>query len=312
VKQLAAVARWLVPLLLIVLMVRVLDLSPVALRLNHLDARWVVLALSLTPLLYVLLALRWWFTAGRVGAPLSFRRAFAEYYVSTLLNQLLPVGVAGDVVRALRHHGRLRNSGGTTLGPAARAVVLERLSGLVGLALFVLLSAFSWLERGQRRLGPVVVAALAIVGLGALLVAFRARGEGNGRDRLGLVRLASDGRAALVARGALAVQLALSCAAVVVLIVLFVCAARAAGAAVDLATAIAVVPLVLAATLLPFAFAGWGVREAVAATLYRLLGLDAVTGVAVSVAFGLITLVAASPGLVVLLLPSRARIAAEP
>jgi uncharacterized membrane protein YbhN (UPF0104 family) len=296
----------LVPLALIALVVKLVDLGPVAARLRHLDARWVAIALALTPPLYALYALRWSFTAGRVGAPLSFRRAFAEYYVSTLLNQLLPLGVAGDVVRALRHRDRLRDGGATALGPAARAVVLERLSGIVGLALFVLVSAAAWLRRGQRELVPVAAGALALVAGGALFLAWRARGADSAvPDRLGLSRFASDGRAALVARGALALQLTLSSAAVALLIAFFICAAHAAGASVDVATALEVVPLVLAATVAPFAFAGWGVREAATAALYGLLGLDAVTGVAVSITFGLLTLVAAAPGLVVLALPRR-------
>ena len=293
-RRLAAVARWLVPVVLIALVVRYVDLRPVALRLRHLDARWAAIALALTPPLYALYALRWSFTARRLGAPLTFRRAFAEYYVSTLLNQLLPLGIAGDVARTLRHHGRLRAEGATTVGPAARAVVLERLSGLVGLALFVLGGAAVWLRRGHWQLVPVVGVALAFVAGAALLAAWR-----------------RDGRAALVARGALAVQLALSSAAVALLIAFFVCAARAAGAVVDAATALAVVPLVLAATVAPFAFAGWGVREAATAALYRLLGLDAVTGLSASVAFGLLALVAAAPGVLVLLLPSRRRVPAR-
>ena len=98
-RRLAAVARWLVPVVLIALVVRYVDLRPVALRLRHLDARWAAIALALTPPLYALYALGWSFTARRLGAPLTFRRAFAEYYVSTLLNQLLPLGIAGDVAR---------------------------------------------------------------------------------------------------------------------------------------------------------------------------------------------------------------------
>jgi hypothetical protein len=45
----------------------------------------------------------------------------------------------------------------------------------------------------------------------------------------------------------------------------------------------------------------------VTATLYSLLGLDAGTGVAASVIFGLVGLAAATPGLIVLALPSRRR-----
>jgi uncharacterized membrane protein YbhN (UPF0104 family) len=303
--------RWLVPLALVGAIGWLVDVRAVGRQLVHLDARWVAISLALTLPLYALYAWRWSFTAARVGAPISFRHAWVEYYASTLLNQVLPVGVAGDVVRALRHHGRLERAGAASLGPAARAIVLERLSGLLGLALFVVASAGVWLARGRRDLVPVGVGALALVAGGALFVARRARGgddDGRAPDRLGLShlglsRLAADGRAALVARGALGVQLALSTAAVALLVALFASAARAAGVAVDVLTALEVVPLMLAATVVPFAFAGWGVREATTAALYRLLGLDAVTGVTVSVAFGLLNLAAAAPGLIVLALP---------
>ena len=298
-RRLATLGRWLVPVVVVAVAARFVGIGAVAARLHHVDARWAALALVLTPPLYALYALRWSFTAARVGAPLPVGRAFAEYYVSTLLNQLGPFGVAGDVVRAFRHHGRGDGDGAPSLGAAARAVVLERLSGIVGLALFVLAAAVVWLRRGRHELVPVALGALLLVTAGALFAASRA-GDGGGGDRLGLGALVRDGRAALVARGALAVQLGLSSAAVVLLVLQFVCAARATGAVVDAGTALAVVPLVLAATIVPFAFAGWGVREATAAALYGLFGLDAATGAAVSVAFGLVTLAGATPGLIVL------------
>ncbi|MGZ3439860.1 MAG: lysylphosphatidylglycerol synthase transmembrane domain-containing protein [Polyangia bacterium] len=310
-RRLGTLGRVLAPIVLVAVVWRFVDLGSVAARLHHIDAVWAVIALLVTLPLYALYALRWSFTAGRVGAPLSFRKAFAEYYVSTLLNQLSPLGVAGDVVRALRHHGRLHRDGATSLGPSARAVLLERMSGLVGLALFVLVSAGAWIRSGRRELVPVAVGALGLVVAGALFAVRRLRAvDGTGSaaaGRPGLARFVRDGRAALVERGALGVQLALSGAAVALLVVLFVCAARATGVVVDPLTALAVVPLVLAATIVPFAFAGWGVREATTAALYGLLGLDAATGVAVSVAFGLVNLAAASPGLLVLALSGAPR-----
>jgi hypothetical protein len=121
------------------------------------------------------------------------------------------------------------------------------------------------------------------------------------------VRVLRDGRAALLERGAPWIQAAFSTAAVAVLLLQFTCAGRAAGASLDPFTAMQVVPLVLAATTFPWAFGGWGAREAACAALYRLLGLDAATGVAVSVTFGILSLAAAAPGLVVLAVPEARR-----
>jgi hypothetical protein len=46
---------------------------------------------------------------------------------------------------------------------------------------------------------------------------------------------------------------------------------------------------------------GWGIREAVAVGLWPLLGLDAATGFATSVLYGLIALAGSSPALALFL-----------
>ena len=283
-RLLVAAVRVIVPLVLLVVIVRVVDVRAAAGRLARLDVGPLVAALAGMALLYALYATRWRFTAARVGVSLTFRRAYGEYLVSTLLNQLLPLGVAGDVVRALRHHRRLGAQ--KTLGPAARAVVLERLSGVCGLALLLVPSAAAWLADGHVAGVFVGVGALAAVVVGAAALSW------------------SDARAALIARGAFAVQLGLSVAAALVLVAVFACCARANHAAIDLVTAIRVVPVVLAVATVPFPFGGVGVREAATIALYRALGLDAVTALSVSLTFGLVNLAAALPGLLVLVLPS--------
>jgi uncharacterized membrane protein YbhN (UPF0104 family) len=282
-KRALFLGRWVATLAVIVGVALWVDVRAVAARLTHLDARWIATHFLLSMVLYAVYALRWSYTAARLGAPLSFKRAYMDYYLSTLLNQVLPLGVAGDLVRVARHGG----------GPAARAIVIERLSGFLGLALFVAGSAIVWLTRGRSQFVPVGTGALALVtvgGLAALLLGRRAR----------------SGQAALLARGPFAVQLLISSVAMVLLLLLFTCAGRAAGAQLDLVTVVEVVPLVLAATALPWAFGGWGAREATCAALYQLLGLDAATGVAVSISFGLLSLLAATPGVLALLWPRSA------
>jgi uncharacterized membrane protein YbhN (UPF0104 family) len=276
-RRFALLARLVPTVALVILLVRFVDARAVGARLVHLDARWIAAYLALSLPLYLLYAWRWHFTAARVGAPVAFSRAYRDYYLSTLLNQVLPLGVAGDVVRAARNGGR--------------AVVLERLSGFVALALFVVASALVWLARGRDS--------FLLPGAGVMLLAVGAV--------LLFVRLASRDRVALLARGALGFQLAVSLISVAILLAMFACAGRAAGASLDLVTVVQVVPLVLACTTVPWAFAGWGVREVSMGALYHLLGLDAALGVAVSITFGVLSLVAAAPGLVVLALPERSQ-----
>ncbi len=66
--------------------------------------------------------------------------------------------------------------------------------------------------------------------------------------------------------------------------------AVAVGAPVDGRQAILIAPLVLAASAPPISVGGWGVREATAAGLFGLMGLDATQGAAASAAFGAVVL----------------------
>jgi uncharacterized membrane protein YbhN (UPF0104 family) len=281
-RWLARVARWVVPLAAAASVLALVDLRSLGARLAHLDPRFVASFLALSLLFYSLCALRWTFTARRLEVALPFRRAIAEYYLSTLLNQVLPFGVAGDVARAARHRARL---GGTSWGPAVSGVVFERASGLLALAIVAGASAVGWL--------PVAGA----VALGGLVVWRWAGPAARG--------LGADVRAAFFDRGAFAVQALLSLSALLVLLVMFTFAARAAGVPLAFASALRTVPVVFLVTTLPWPFAGWGTREGAAAALFGAAGLGAADGVAASVTFGLLSLVAAAPGLVPLLVPRK-------
>ncbi len=291
------VVRWLGALLFAALVYWRVDLRSLGARLTHLDARFVALFLALSVPLYLLCAWRWHFTAARLGAELPFRRALLEYYLSTLLNQIMPVGVAGDVVRAARHHRQLAPARSRAAwGPPASAVLLERLSGLVALGIFVLASGATWALRERRA--TLLVASVSLVVLGLLAVLGRLL-----RRSPRILRLVADVRRALFERGALRFQLSVSIAAVATLLAMFASAGRAAGVPMSPALVLQVVPLVLAATTFPWAFAGLGPREAATAALFALMGLTASDGVLVSITFGALSLVAAAPGALVLLLP---------
>ena len=79
-------------------------------RLQSAEPLPVLAALVLVQCQIVASAERWRLTATALGQPLSRGRAVTEYYVASLLNQLLPGGVSGDVVRVWRNRGDARNA----------------------------------------------------------------------------------------------------------------------------------------------------------------------------------------------------------
>ena len=211
-------------------------------------------------------ALRWSLVAGRLGAPVSVAQAYVACYRSQLINATLPGGVVGDVHRGARH--------------GWRAVVWERGLGqavqvaLTVLVLLVLPSPFAGLT-GLVALAAVVAAVVA----GAL-----------GRRDL---------RRLLTPRVAVPVVL-LSAVAVAGHLLVLVVAARTSAVQLPLTSLLPVGALVLGGSAVPTNVAGWGPREGVAAWAFAATGAGADAGLTVSVAYGVMSLVATLPGLLVL------------
>lgn len=239
-------------------------------------------------------AWRWHFTAGRMGLELPFVRAWKEYYASTLLNLVLPGGVLGDVSRVVRV------AEGSNAAKVARCVVLERASGQLALWLTIAIGAVAlgW---------PTMPAAVGWLGAASVVfgiaVAIAMRNEAIADSKIGAAirTIVSEVRTSMLSGGAWAVQLGASLLAVALLGAMFYLCAVAVGAPVDGRQALLIAPLVLAASALPISVGGWGVREATAAGLFGLMGLDATQGAAASAAFGAVSLVTALPGALVLL-----------
>lgn len=255
---------------------------------------WILLALALTLPQMLLSAWRWRLTASRLELPMSWGRALREYYLAMFLNQVLPGGVAGDAARAWRHS---RVSG--RRGSAWRAVIIERASGQFALLLLTLVViALSPLWQG------LIAGALAslsspgwLIGATLMLVI----GVPVARHLVGqppavLAGLGEDLRRSLLASSVWPRQLLGSLLVVLSYALVFVCAARAIGVTLPLATLLSLVPPVLIAMLIPLSLAGWGLREGAAALVWGLAGLAPAEGVAVSMAYGLLVLLASLPG----------------
>lgn len=270
---------------------------------------WMLLALALTLPQVLLSAWRWRLTSSRLGLPLGWGRALREYYLALFLNQVLPGGVAGDAARAWRHS---RDSG--RRGSAWRAVIIERASGQLALLLLTLLVvALSPLWQGLLGEALASLSSPLVLGVASLLVLLGVPVTRRllRRPPVALAGLGGDLRRSLLASSVWPRQLAGSLLVVLSYALVFVCAARTIGVTLPLGTLLALVPPVLMAMVIPLSFAGWGLREGAAALVWGLAGLAPAEGVAVSMAYGLLVLVASLPGALCLPGPSR-RAAAGP
>lgn len=286
-------------LALLIAVIRRFDPARIAASLASADLVAVMAGLVLVQMQIVLSALRWRFTAARLGQKLGIGQAIADYYLGTLLNQLLPGGVAGDAVRAIKN--RTEGAGGWKA--PAQAVVFERMAGqgvffaiaVIGLVLWPILGGEAIPEGLRQTLSGFSIAVAAIAAFAVLVFHFP---PGFLRSRLTPLKGAMV--RAFVSDGAWTVQAGFSIAIVGSYIAMFLLASSAVGAPLPALAALTAIPLCLMMMLIPATFSGWGAREAAAAALWPLFGYGSAQGVAASILYGILALVGAMPGLIFL------------
>ncbi|WP_214411314.1 lysylphosphatidylglycerol synthase transmembrane domain-containing protein [Sphaerisporangium fuscum] len=268
------------------------------------DGRAVVAALAIGLLTTVFSVWRWCLVARRLGLPLPARSALADYYQALFLNAVLPAGVLGDAHRAVNHGRHVGD-----VGRGVRAVVLERVGGqlvLVAAGIVVLLADPSLAGSVARDVAPglgVTVAALAGVTVAGVLVAARARRGGRqSRWRAAVTAAVADTRHGLLARDTWPGVVALSAAALLGHLTLFVVAARTAGSTAPIGRLLPLTLLALLVMALPVNVGGWGPREAFLAVAFGAAGLGARQGLTTAVVYGVLAFAASLPGAAVLLL----------
>lgn len=262
----------------------------------------VLAALAIGVLTTVSSAWRWCLVARGLGLRLPLGVAVADYYRASLLNSVLPAGILGDVHRAVRHGRQVGD-----LGRGVRAVVLERLAGNVVLVVVggaVLLTQPTLLA-AARDLLPGAGPAAEMLGVVAVVLAIATcalRRDRAPRIRRALRAALADARAGVFARGAWPGVVLLSAAALAGYLALFVMATRASGSQAGLGELLPLLLVALLAMGLPLGVGGWGPREAAAALAFAAVGFGAAEGLAASVVYGVLSLIACLPGLGVLLL----------
>ncbi len=288
-RALSVALRVLVPVGLVALIWHFLGASAGWERLATASPLWLAAAVLAAQAQIVLSAFRWRLTAGRLGLEIGRRRAVGEYFLAQLVNMTLPGGVVGDAARA----GRMRHAAG--LAVSGEAVVIERMAGQMALAAVAVPGIVLALMLGAPLGGAGTALVAVAVGV-AILWRFRqALGARLARLPM-LARFGASTRAALFAPAVRGRQIVLGLAIVACNLAAFAFCARATGTSLGPLATVAIVPLILTAMLLPLSVGGWGWREGAAAALFPVAGFGAGAGLAASVAFGIVILIAAAPG----------------
>jgi len=277
------------------------DSRRVLAQLESVDTRWLGVAFLINLVQLCLLGLRWSRIASMLGMDLSWLKATSEYALSSLTNQVLPTGVAGDGLRGLRH----AKSADRSLLAVFEALALDRLSGQLGLWLVVLAGTPLIVRAGivdphRLELGALIVFGGGLV-LWALVASYRRWNAPLERVQHWVRRAAT----CLLAPKNVAVHLPLSLVLVALSLAQLYVAARAIGVVLPWLHLMWLGPLIMVAAAIPSFFGGWGIREGASALLFGAAGMSESTGVAVSMVYGTFALVSSLPGLLVVLFDSE-------
>jgi hypothetical protein len=265
-------------------------------RLGNADPILSAVTIAVVVLQIALNTVRWRLILRHViGADLPYRRLFGIYYASVFFTQVLP-SIGGDVVRVL--YGRML---GSTSGRLIISVVLDRGVALAALLLVALL-ALPFL--GPFDQGHTVLRSTGVVAGGGLLAAYggcllvrAVRGASIWEGLPYWIRdLAECGAWSLTSRTGLYGLIPLSALVHLLSIAAFFVTAHAVNVPLAVPVVLAVVPILLLVQVLPISIGGWGVREAAAVALLGMTGVDAASGLLVSIMFGVLLLLATLPG----------------
>lgn len=258
---------------------------------GEIGAATLFLGFALSVATVFVLAWRWRIVAARLAGSdrlpgmLSFIRII---WVGLAVNQVLPTVVGGDALRSALLARR-----GVPTARAVTSVIVDRLYGLLGVAVLCLLG----LPLLGHGLAISTLQTVALVGAAifatALLLFFARRHWTSATTFLaGLGNLLSWRINAVVIAAAVIGHL--------MNIAVFLMISQALGISLPLLPAIAVMALVLLATALPLSIAGWGLREITLVQAFGYLGAGTDKIILASVIYGLLLLFAQALGFLLL------------
>ena len=284
------------------------DLQKSGQHLAGFDIAWGVLALLVVALLFLVAALRWHIYARALNISLGIGVAFHLYLIGQFFAQILPAGVGGDAVRVWLLARR-----GVAVGSGVSSVVLERLTGLLGILILIavlLPLTFTYVGESWERLAIVLFLAIATAGISVIVgLSFVPHLITRWRQVAVISKLAdvaSEARSVgLMPKPALSV-LALSLFMHLLAVLAVYILAQGLDMEITPLACLALVPVVLLLSTMPISVAGWGVRENVMIAALAFAGAESSEALALSILFGLALLALSLVGAVIWLVQGRA------
>jgi uncharacterized membrane protein YbhN (UPF0104 family) len=253
------------------------DISTLITQFRRVDLLAFTLTCVCLTLAIVLFTVRWWYILRRLDLPIAYPRVTSSYFAGELINQVMPGGVAGEIYRGLHHR---RQAG---LAKLSASIVIDRAYGVVTLTLAAIIALSPMALSIQY---PILLSALILLSIIALILMVRYI---NWPVDIGLDELTLRDHLIAVVISAMAMAL---------IIAGFIIIAHGIGVRMGILPIVQICIIMMLASLIPFSFGDWGIREGVLTGLLVMSGQPAAQGMAIGILFGLTNIIASLPGLI--------------
>ncbi len=304
-KTVILIAKLTITLALLYFSVSRANLGLLAERAQQFNIGWLFAAVVIVAMQTFISALRWRSIIGDCGATISVSDAARYTFISLFFGQVLPSTIGGDAVRIW-----LAARDGIGWSKAAYSAVIDRVAGVLALALFVVVcipASFAMIH------DPLARAALLIVGISgvlapALFIAIGAR-RWTALQRFSATRhinaAAHAGYRIFTSPRAGSWIVGLSFFIQILTITGAWLAAKVVAAHFDLIDSVLLIPPVLLIAAIPISIAGWGLREGAMIMAFSYSGLPQSDGLLVSALFGMTIFVVSALGGILWLVGGR-------
>ncbi|MGL4395327.1 MAG: lysylphosphatidylglycerol synthase transmembrane domain-containing protein [Hyphomicrobium sp.] len=252
-------------------------------------------------------AVRWDAVMRSLDMPIGLKPATIGYFEAMFFNQILPTGIGGDGIRALRAIDT-----GVPWGWALAGIIIDRAIGMFATAAIILLAGYLLVSNVAGTPAFVICAlfSMAIIGVGIATIVLSRWAKGSPRaakflsgkygSKLRPVMVLVHGFASSMSDARVLPRILVSQAlsSIAVILSFWLCARALDLPLCWLDAAIAVQGVALSA-IIPLSIGGWGVREGATILLLANSGIGDAPATALSIVFGLVLTVLGVVGAIV-------------
>ncbi|MDQ7043261.1 MAG: lysylphosphatidylglycerol synthase transmembrane domain-containing protein [Sulfurimonas sp.] len=254
---------------------------------------WIAVALLMQLISTYLAAYRWF----KISQLLVFKERLSfyvqSYFKGTFFNQVLPSSIGGDAVRIIDLTRKEYDKKEAFYG-----VFVDRVVGLVGLLVLNLLATLIFFGTFDNdfSLLIIIITLSGITGFALLFQLHRLTFLTNIKFLNLFVRLANRLNALYASRLLLIKHISISVIVHFFSVLTMYALSLALSLELSFQTLLIAVPPVFLLTIVPISLAGWGVREGAMIGIFMLVGADQTKVLAMSILYGLLLILSATPG----------------